>query len=218
MIPDIYKTIYNLYLKAYRKNNNQPFRSKKKFDDIAGTDKELQLLKLSAIFQKYPHLMRDEFFDAPYKLYGDSKKYYGLDFYSSHKGLTACVKYFNFMAESTPNEQLDYLRESMKFVAAFCIENNIPLQQYVNHKTVVRNTCLKHLKEHKVSWYCIFVIPGLYEFLHKLPDDEFALYFGSELDLNTILNNYNGAKTAKEFLEKITKKLQKYIEKTIKIA
>ena len=80
------KQIYNLYLKAYRQNNNQPFRAKKNFSDIEKNEKKIfELAKLEKIFQKYPAFFSQKYFDAPYKIHNDEKKYYSLNFYSSPK-------------------------------------------------------------------------------------------------------------------------------------
>lgn len=215
MITEPQKRIYNYYLRSFRINNGNPFRPKKKFDDLK-EEKLNQLIKLEKFFCNFPHLFNADFFDAPYKLYQDDKKYYGLDFFASNKGLSTCINYHKFLQQTIPDNQLDYIKASLKFIANFCIEKNISLSSYVDFKSVAQNDCLKHLKEHAISWYLVFCIPKFRDLLFDLPKDEFELYFGSDIDLQDMENKLNQSTDAKRIIQKGTEKIKDFIQKKLK--
>lgn len=210
------KKIYNLYLRAFRVNNNQPFRAKKKFSDIEDdSEKVICLQKLEKIFQKYPSFFNNFYFDAPYKIYDDEKKYYSLKFYCSTKGTGTCISYLKILQQSDPENQFEYFKDSYRFIALFCEKNKIKLEQYTKYCSVSQNDCLLHLKEHKISWFVVFSIPGFYDLLYSLPNDEFELYYGSDVDLNLLYNKYKSSHKTQEYLKDLNKKISQYLKKKL---
>lgn len=210
------KKIYNLYLKALRKSKNSPFRYKKDFSDVIKDEKKIHhLKKLENIFQKYPALFCQKYFDAPYLLYSEKDQYYPLSFYSSQKGISTCISYIDFIRDSEPETQFEYFKESYKFITKFCIEKNIFLENYTKFCSVAQHDCLIHLKQHKISWYVVFSVPNFYELLYSLPKDEFELYFGTKVNLNTLYNRYSGSIKTVQFLNNVRNKLSKYIRKQL---
>ena len=216
MITDFQKEIYNKWLRSYRINNNSPFKPKRKFDDITDPKKLLSLIKLEKFFAKHRHLFRNEFFDAPYKVYGDERKYYSLEYYASSKGLMSCVAYFKIINKSNPDEQMDFIKESIRFIYDFCLEKNIPLNDYSSYKSISQFDFLKHLKDHKISWYIVFCIDNLYQKLYTMDREEFELYFGSDLSLSQMYSKYMSSEQAKPFLDKKIKKIADLIIKNLK--
>jgi hypothetical protein len=210
------KQIYNLYLKSYRQNKNEPFRAKKNFSDIEKDEKKIfQLAKIEKIFQKYPAFSSQKYFDAPYKIYNDEKPYYSLSFYSSQKGISTCLAFLQLLKDSEPETQFEFFKESYKFIAKFCIEKEISFSEYPKFCSVAQNDCLIHLKQHKISWYVVFSIPEFYNLLYNLPKDEFELYFGSSMNLQNLYNKYQGSQKTKEFLSKVQEKIARYIRKQL---
>jgi hypothetical protein len=214
MISDIQKQIYNLYLRAYRINNNRPFKAKKKFDDLSA-EKIAYLEKLENVFKRYPSFLSNLYFDAPYKIYNDEKKFYDLKFFSSSKGISTCIAYFKVLNNGNPEEQIDFIKSSYKFIAEFCVSKNISLDQYIYYCSVSQNDCIIHLKEHKLSWYIIFGLPGFYDLLYDLPSDEFELYFGSDISLGALYDKYNASPKTKETVDVIKEKIREYIKKQL---
>jgi hypothetical protein len=216
MITEQQKQIYNLYLRAFRVNNNSPFRAKKNFDDVESDgEKMISLQKIERVFQKYPAFFSKMFFDAPYKVYDDDKKFFSLKFYSSHKGISTCIAYYKVLLQGNPEEQFDFLKDSYKFVAKFCEERKINLNQYTKFCSVAQNDCLIHLKEHKISWFLVFNVPGFYNLLYNLPRDEFELYYGSSIDLYALYDRYNSSAKTRDFLDKIKGKIAQYLQKKV---
>jgi hypothetical protein len=216
MLSEKQKEIYNLYLKALAYGANRPYKKREDFSTFKNEENALYLARLEAFFEKFPQLYREEFFLAPYKLYDEKKQYYTLKFYASHKGLTTCLAYFKTLQESDPDAQLDYVKESIRFIANFCIEKNIPLEMYSTFKSVAQPDFLLHLKDHKVSFYAIFGITGLYYELLNLPEDEFELYFGEDLDITELMQRYHSSRVVKPFLVERVPKVSQYIRNNLK--
>lgn len=199
-----------------RVNNGKPYRRKKDFSDLESKpDVLLSLEKLEAVFKKYPSFQSSLFFDAPYKLYEDTK-FFTLKFYSSSKGILTCFNYIKLLQSTSPSNQIEFIENSFKFIAEFCIENGILLNQYASFKPLIKPVCFNHLKSHKISWYLVFVIPGLYNQLYDMPDDEFVLYFGDSLNLNDISRELDKDQKTKNRMQEITQRIRKYIENKIK--
>lgn len=210
------KQIYNLYLRAFRINNNQPFKPKKNFSDIeTNAEKLTSLQKIEKVFCKYPAFFNKIYFDAPYKIYNDEKKYYSLKFYGSQKGISTCIAYYKVLLQSNPEEQFEFLKDSYKFIGRYCEEKHIPLELYSSYCSVSQNDCLLHLKEHKISWYVIFSLPGFYELIHNLPHDEFELYYGSDISIDSLYNKYKSSFKTQEFLSDIKRKITIYLQKKL---
>jgi hypothetical protein len=129
--------------------------------------------------------------------------------------LNTCLAYFKNLKESDPDEQLNYIKESLKFIANFCIEKKIPLNKYLDYKTVAQNDFLLHLKQHKISFYAAFAISGVYYHLLNMPYDEFGLYFGDDVDLDSMWNKFANSKIIKPYLEKNVPKIEDYIRKNL---
>lgn len=213
---DTQKRIYNLYLRAYRTNNNQPFKAKKKFNDIENDVEIMQYLeKLENVFKKYPAFFGDTYFNAPYIIYPDDKKFFSLKFFSSHKGITTCIAYYKMLLQTNPELQFDFFRESYRFIAEFCLEKGLALRNYVSYRSVSQNDCLRHLKEHKISWYVVFSIPNFYELLYNMPEDEFVLYYGSDLSLTELYTRYNNSQKTQKFLAEMHNKVSIFIQNSI---
>lgn len=211
-----HKQIYNFYLRAFRVNNNNPFRAKKDFKDVLkDPEKMMALQKIDNVFDKYPAFCSNLYFDAPYKIYRDEKPFYPLKFYGSQKGISTCLAYVKLLRNSNPEEQFEFIKESYKFVAEFCISKNIPLEHYPRYCSVAQNDCLKHLKEHKISWFLIFSIPHFHSLMNNLPPDEFQLYYGTDVSLSVLYSRYQSSLTTQKYLMAVKNKISEYITKMI---
>lgn len=209
MLTPIQKQIYNLYLATTRQQQNKPFRLRQNFEGFEMKPEFLLIRKLENIFTKYPHFLKKEFFEAPYKIYKEDTKFFDLKFFASSKGLSTCIAYLNVLDKKSPPEQIDFIKESIKFIYTFCVENKIHLRDYIHHKTVAQNDCLKHLKEHRISWYLIFEIPGFQTLLSDMDTSEFQLYYGQDKDLGEYLISLSKFPQVRDFIRKGLKIIDK---------
>jgi len=155
-LSDFEKYIYNTFIKVSRGAKNQPYRARKDFTDFDDKD-FIYLKKLSNFFNRFKHISVLEFFQAPYELYKD-EKYFGLDYYTSLKATKAYTLVLKKNEQLDPDDekQLRALLISFKFIKEFCIENNISIDSYANHKTNNIFSFLLHLQEHKINLYSLF--------------------------------------------------------------
>lgn len=216
MITDLGKSIYNHYLRALRVNNDKPYRLKKNFDGFETEPEYLYVMRLEEFFKKYPHLLKNDFFDAPYKLYRDESKYFTLKYYASYKGLKTCIEYYKSLLKDNPDNQLDFIKESLQFIMEFCLEKGIQVDDYPFYKSVTQCDFLKHLKEHRISWYVAVATSNMYVHLYKMEPDEFELYFGSEVNLSDLQYRLNTSSKARNMIEVGHKKIKDFVAKSLK--
>ena len=215
MLTDKQKDIYNLYIQAIAYGAQRPYKKREDFSTFKNEENAIYLAKLELFFNNFPHLCNVDFFTAPYKLYAGERTYYTLKFYAGHKGLTTCLAYLKTVRDSDPDDQLDYIKESIRFISKFCIDNKISLDMYVSHKSVAQPDYLIHLKTHKISFYVIFAVPNMYYSLLNLPEDEFELYFGTDIDIDALMVRYNSSKITKNFLNERVPLVATHIRKCL---
>jgi hypothetical protein len=212
------KQIYNLYLASTRKVANKPFKIRKNFDGFEEKPEFLYIQRLEKTFEQYPHLMKSAFFEAPYKIYQEEKKFFDLKFFSSSKGLSTCIAYINILDRKSPAEQLEFIKESIKFIYTFCAEKKIQFCDYPHYKSVAQNDCLKHLKEHRISWYLIFDIPGFQSLCSDMGEDQFQLYFGQDKNIGEYLINLSSHPEIRNFIRKGLKLIEKKLANQVRMS
>ena len=203
--------IYNNFLMSARTANNLPYKLRKDFSKMKDIDIN-NLKKLSIFFNKFKHIKIEEFFNAPYKVYSD-EKYFDLDYYTTLKATKAYMLYQQKLLMMSPDsqEQLENIQQSLRFISNFCKDNNISVDEYINHKTNNMFSFLLHLKEHRINVYCLFGFI-LFEKAFKSVDSEIlAFILGEDLvnNIPTLRTKYFNSIKARKFIElginKITK-------------
>lgn len=185
-----------------RSMQDKPYRYRKDFTDFEQTEDYFFIQKLDHIFRQYPHLLKKEFFEAPFKIYPEEKKFFNLKFYASTKGLSTCIAYLNILDKKSPTEQLQFIKESMSFILQFCRDHKLRLCDYSSYRSVAQPDCLKHLKQHQISWYLIFDTPGFLQQITEMQRDEYELYFGEGKEYTDYLNRLNQNPEIRRFIQK----------------
>jgi hypothetical protein len=186
MISDYEKHIYNTHLRASRQHQNKPCNLKKDFNDI--DDKTAACLKkLSHFFGKHKEIDLHSFFSASYKLYKD-EKYFDLCYFNTLKAVKAYTIHFNNINNLDPDtqEQLDYTKKSLVFIYNFCKNNNIQLQDYLQHTTNNLFTFLLHLKDRDINLYSLLSFDNLNNCLSKTDREVLRFMFN-----DSFINNVN---------------------------
>lgn len=184
------KLIYNTYLKVSRSENKLPYKFRKNFDSIKDKD-FICIKKLNLFFKKFPHVNMDEYFAAPYRMYPD-EKYFGLDYFTTMKATKAYTLHQKKKAFQDPDniEQLENIKNSLKFILQYCKQNNIEIKNYISHQIGNTNAFILHLKEHKINVFCLFGFPD-FELKIKQTNREILRFtLGDEL-----INNLSTFKT-----------------------
>lgn len=155
MISDKEKIIYNSFLYTQRTSQNKPFRPRQNFDKVSGTE-EASLKKLFLLLSKYNHINYNDYFIAPYKIYGKDN-YFDLAFYNTTRALKCYTMYMKDKELSDPDnvESIKTAKECIKFIHKYCTQNNITLSQYKNTIEGTIPVSLQHLREHKINFYTL---------------------------------------------------------------
>jgi hypothetical protein len=173
--------IYNTHLKISRRERNLPFKFRKDFDDIDPIVLK-NLKKLSYFFGKHNHINVEEFFIAPFRIYLD-EKFFDLEYFTTLKAVKSYTVYQNKKLTLLPDsgEQLNNILNSLKFISEFCTENDIAIENYVDHKTNNTYSFLLHLKEHKINVYSLFGFKNFDKNLKSVAPDILSFIIGNEV-------------------------------------
>lgn len=209
--------VYNKWLAVTRSARNKPFSLRKDFSKIKEEDFYPYLEKLTDFFRRYPHLFRDEFFLAPFKMYDKDRGFYSIEFYASHKGIVTCSKYFQELENMSADEQVEEVRKSYKFIYKFCREKNIELREYPFYSTGYYPDFMIHLKNHEISYYTLFSFPALYYQVANMDLDVKHIFFGENFKLSDFEKKYTKSKTliekSADFFNKVSSELSKKVKK-----
>lgn len=172
------KSLYNTYLYVSKTIRNKPFRYRKDFDNFDERD-AYHLKRISTLLYKYPHIKSEMYFKAPYVIHPDDE-HFSLDFYAGMGGVEAYRMYMKYIQELNPDdpEQLEFIKESLKFIGSFCVRQKIALEDYPKHKTGVTYNWMKHLKQHQISVYALMEFSGVNDIIMEAPEDERELFLG----------------------------------------
>lgn len=202
--------VYNKWLAVTRSQRGKPFQLRRNFEGIETEEWYPYLMQLTVFFQRHPNLFSDKFFEAPFRIYSIKNGYYSLKFYSSHKGIVACSKYFKELDAKGSEEQVSRVKESYQFIGRFCVEKGILLNEYPFYQTGAYPDCLIHLKDHLVSFFTIFSFPSLYSRISSLDSDDRVIFFGEDFRLMDYQKKYMSSVMLK-------KKSQEYFGKVMRI-
>jgi hypothetical protein len=198
--------IYNSYLAITNTAKNQPFKLRKKFDNFDPVKANF-LKKLNMFFQKYKHINIDDFFKAPFYTLND--QHFDLSFYTTRKAINCYSLYMKTKENMDPDgdEQINNVKNGIKFLINFCRRNNIDLDQYKTMNANILPICIQHLKEHTINFYI----------LHALDNDTVIKSIPAELLQFTIGEDFY--KTYQTTYNKYikSKKLKPMLRQTLKI-
>ena len=213
-ITDNLKFIYNLHLKISRLSKGKPYRFREDFNNFETEENYSKWIILEHFFNRFPNLDKEMYFKAPYMLWKD-KEYFPIDFYITPAATRAYTTYKNQLQQQDPDndEALEYIKQSLLFIAKYCKENNIKLKEYILDCSGAIYTWMKHIRQGQISPYIIFGFNETDDIIYNTPDDEKDLLLG-EFGKNMYYykEKYNKSKYAKQLITIGLKKL-KSVEK-----
>jgi len=211
-LSDKEKQIYNCYLKYSRKG--QPYTPRKNFSDIdANTFTNLK--KISLILSKFNHIRIDDYFKAPYILHPE-------DAYPSLVSFTTLSATRNYslfkkqQEDEDPEKQFDSIKESFRFITMFCLENKIPLEKYLSHKTGYMTSWLNHYREHRINPYGLMEMDGIFDSLSSFQKDEIEL-FAKNLNEKFVAykSRYISSTPTRTLVKEATNKIKNFIKNNL---
>lgn len=211
-LSDLEKHLYNKHLAVSRSLKNKPFRLKKDFSDILNTDKAKYLKRISTLFKKHSEIDPNVFFKAPYMLYPDVE-YFGLDYFSTMRAVKAYTTYKKQLLLTDPDTQLEDVKQSLHFIAHFCVKQNIYFHQYQFHKSADLFTWMKHYKENKINIYSMFGFPNIFSSVKSLAQDVQAFFVSDFIEQFQNLHGlYIKSSKLKPYIEKAYPILEIFVE------
>jgi hypothetical protein len=201
-VTELEKCLYNKHLATSRSIKGKPFKIKKDFSDLIGTEKHKYLKKLATLFKKHPEISFEVFFEAPYRLYPDVE-YFGLDYFSTMRAVKAYTTYKKTLFLQDPDSQVEHVKESIHFIAKFCIDNNIHVHQYPFHRSADLFTWMVHYKENKINVYSIMEFSGVLSAVQSLAE-EVQKFFVSDFveQFRSLYLQYNNSNKLRPYLKK----------------
>lgn len=212
MITNVEKNLYNTYLRVTRTAANKPFTYRKDFTDLDDS-KQLFLNRIRNLLCKYPHIKPDDYFIAPFKVYPNAD-HFSLEYYAGMGAVNAYSLYMKQIQEMSPdsNEQIDFIRDSLKYIGAFCIRNKIKVEEYPTCKTGLTYDWMKHVKKHEISLYVLMEFPEIHNIIMGTAEDEKDLFLG---DLGKYYLGYKSkyiqSSIAKQLVKEGISKIKKVI-------
>lgn len=209
MIPEYLQRIYNTYLYISRTARGQPFRPRKDFDSF-DESKAVFLTQINNMLTRYPHIKAESYFKAPYLLYPDTPLF-ELNYFASMKAVHDYTLYMKQLQELSPDDdqQINWIRDSLRQIGIFCIKNKLTLEQFVNYKIGATYEWAKWIKNHQISIYSIMELPRIYEKIQDMIDDEKAFLLGDlAKDYLYLKTKYLNSIKAKHLIQEGTKKIE----------
>lgn len=197
--------IYNSFIRAYRTANSAPYRARKTYDTLPQEVKN-KVERIKLFFDSYDIDVND-FFEAPYFLYPDTK-YFPFDYYLSRKAVKSYSDFEKQLLMLGPDNSrnLIKIKNSASFIKKFLKENNISFLEYLDYKKDKVPSFITHLKNKKVSVYFLlglegfnkaffsfdsnllkFIIPDIYE-NYELYNKKFTTSKHARILVKSILN------------------------------
>lgn len=211
-LTELEKCLYNKHLATSRSIKGKPFKIKKNFSDLVGTEKHKYLKKLAVLFKKHPEISFDVFFEAPYRLYPDVE-YFGLDYFSTMRAVKSYTTYKKTLFLQDPDSQLEHVKESIHFIAKFCVENKIHIHQYPFHRNSDLFTWMIHYKQNKINIYSIMEFSGVLSAVQSLAE-EVQKFFVSDFveQFRSLYLQYNNSNKLRPYLKKALIVLSNFVD------
>ena len=214
-LTELEKLCFNKHLAVSRAEKNKPFKLRKDFADIANTDKHKFLKRIATLVTKHPEINLDLFFKAPYKLYPDVE-YFGLDYFSTMRAIKAYTTYKKQVFLQDPDSQVEQVRDSLKFIAHFCIENNIHFHQYPYHRNTDLFTWMQHYKQNKINVYSVMEFPNIFSSVKNLAEDIQKIFVSEFVEqFQTLYTSYNKSQNLKPYVQKAIPVISNFIERQL---
>lgn len=211
------KYLYNTYLRISRSKQNKPFKLRNNWEGFEESENFVLITKLKSFFDRNEIVNVEDFFIAPYEVYQEDS-FYDLQFYNTINAVKIYNIYCNIKANLDPDSdiQLNSILRGLKFIKTFCLENNIPLNEYLTFKMpgATVNSFVVHLKEKNVNIYNLFAFVDFERVYGKI--DQYALKFILSDTYNKISiyrSKFYGSKKNKALAVKGLKLIEKEINK-----
>ena len=211
IISNFEQQIYNCHLKHFR--NGQPWKPRKDFTDLSSSDR-LYLQKLTQFFGKFSHISPEDFFAAPRNLHPDEPTP-PLKFFISRTAIKSYTIYQKQKINQSPDKQIEEIKKGLEFIALFCSERNLSLEQYVLHLDGNGPSWIEHYRTHSINPYCIM---ELLNFSNLSRETENVVWDSNIVDnFFAFRNRYHQSISAKKLVKEATSKISKFLKSRVEL-
>lgn len=210
------KRIYNKHLAVSRSLRNKPFKLKADFAGFEEDARYISIRRISTLITKYPDIDLDVYFMSPYKLYKDVE-YFDLNYFASPRALKSYTIYKQELSIKNPDNQWNDVKKSLQFIGLFCIKNKLDLTEYPTFKlSGTEPEWIYHLKRNEICIYSLMEFTGIYDLIHKMPNDVKELFLGNYgTNFADYYNNYQHSSKLRLFLQNAFTTLKLFIDKNL---
>lgn len=199
MLTDHEQQIYNEHLRTSRVSAGKPYKLRKDFSDIDPSI-ELYVKRVGRLLHKFKHISTTDYFEAPYKVYGDDNRF-DLKFYTSPRALKAYTLYMQQEVCTDPDTPavLQRVAKALQYLSNFCKSHQIHVDDYAQHTTNNFPTFLMHLKERKLTPHIMIELHNTLSIIRCQEKDIMTFMFGENFydNINTYKTKYLLSTTCK---------------------
>ena len=115
-----------------------------------------------------------------------------------------------------PDSQIEQVRDSLKFIANFCIENKIYFHQYPYHRSSDLFTWMQHYKQNKINIYSVMEFTNIFSSVKSLAEDVQKFFVGEFIEqFQNLYMLYNKSSQLKPYIKKALPVLSNFVEKQL---
>lgn len=213
------KRLYNLYIAISRSARNKPYRLRKDFSKFEDKKEYLYVKKINNFLSRFPNVKKEYYFKAPFAIYPD-QEYFNIDFFATQKAIKVYTLFMKQLDEECPDsdDQLRFIKDSLRFIGMFCIKQNIKLEDYINKREGTTYVWMKHIKNREVSIYSLFEFKNIQQTVNESPEDIKDILLGENLvkNLFTYKTRYTKSIQAKTLVQQGLNKIKRIVGKSLK--
>ena len=216
MLNELEQLIYNTHLRVTRRAVNKPYKIRKNFEDVDGTT-ILYTQRVARLLNKFKHINVQDYFQAPFKLYGGDE-YFDMKFFSSPRAMKAYTLVLQQEINTDPDtdDVIQRVIKSLHHIKDFCKTNHLDINTYTDHVTDDMNTFLLHLKQRCVHWYVAIEIPKAVSIIRQQDPDIMKFMFGDQIfnNIQMYVNRFLASQRCKAVVKQGLQKIQTNLTNT----
>lgn len=216
MLNELEQLIYNTHLRVTRRAGNKPYKIRKNFEDVDGTT-ILYTQRVARLLNKFQHINVQDYFQAPFKLYGGDE-YFDMKFFSSPRAMKAYTLVLQQEINTDPDtdDVIQRVIKSLYHIKDFCKDNHLDMNTYADHVTDGMNTFLLHVKQRLVHWYVAIEIPKAVAIIRQQDPDIMKFMFGDQIfnNMQMFVNRFLASQRCKAVVKQGLQKIQTNLTNT----
>lgn len=204
--------IYNKYIAITRSKQGKPFKLRKDFKGFEKEPAYPHVCKLHRFFNKHPYINVDDFFSAPFEVYDTPGEVY-IDYFTTRAAIKTYSLFLKKKENTSPDKMHDSIKESLRFIGMFCLNQNISVSQYLYHMTGCTLSWMQHYKQRHINIYSLFEMGNVIESAFSVSVDERDLFLNeTQNNLATYKTRYYNSPSTVSLVREGTAKISTFVE------